>query len=86
MDNNFEIARQLLSNSDSQKISSKKKELSALASSSDGQNVKNMLDGKVDIEKALAKGDVDSIKKAISEIMATESGARLINNLGQIMK
>ena len=67
-------------------IEKKKKEIENLASSADGQKVKSMLEGRGDLERALEKGDMETIRRAIGSIMNTDSGARLIKNLGDLMK
>ena len=87
MNNNFDnIAGEFLSGKNGAKISAKKNQIENLAASADGQKVKAMLEQNGSIEEALSRGDMAAVKSAIVGIMKTESGARLIKNLGDIMK
>ena len=87
MKNSFEdMANNFLASDGGKKINSKKKEIENLASSADGQKVKSMLEGRGDLERALENGDMETIRRAIGSIMNTDSGARLIKNLGDLMK
>ena len=62
------------------KFAGRKNELNKLASGADGQQVRRMLEGR-DLSSALEKGDTETLKNALSDIMKTEAGSRLIGQL-----
>lgn len=87
MANDFEnLAGSFLSGESGKKIGAKKSEIERLANTPDGKRVKEMLEQNGSIEKALADGDIETIKSAITSIMSTQSGARLAKQLGDLMK
>jgi len=83
MANDFKkIADELLKTPAGSKL--KKDEVNKILDSSDGQKVKQMLEtGDTDLLDAVRKGDMDTLKITLSDILKTEEGARLA---GQIMK
>ncbi len=87
MNKNLNKAAEELLNSDSgAKLASKKDDIQKIADSSDGQKVKAMLEKNGSLSEALEKGDMDSIRKTVSQIMQTEAGARLAQQLSDIIK
>lgn len=87
MKNSFEnLVGEFLSGPGGEKIGANKNKLQKLATSEDGKKVKEMLEKNGPIDEAIASGNMDAIKSAISDVMKTESGARLIKQLGEIIK
>ena len=87
MNNNYdELTGQLLSGEGGAKLNAKKGQLQDLANSADGKNVKAMLEKNGSLETALKKGDMETVKSAVSGILQTESGARLAAQLRDLMK
>lgn len=79
------LASNLLSSSKAQKISSKQDDIMKLANSAEGKKVSQIVDGK-DLVQAMEKGDVSVMQNAIKNIMKTEEGARLVQQIDKMMK
>lgn len=77
-------AAEFMSTAEGKKLSGKKDEIQRLASSSDGEAVRSILkqDGFAD---AVHKGDTQAIKEAINNVVNTEAGARLLQQLQKMM-
>ncbi len=85
MDNDLRrAADSFLSGEDGKKIADKRSEIERLASSSDGESVKAMLDS-AGFEDAVRRGDTNALRDALSGIIKTDSGARLVKNLQELM-
>lgn len=67
-------------------LSGKKEELSKLIDSADGQKIKSMLDGDNNVLTAVQQGDLDALKKTMASILKTEEGARIVNQIMDMMK
>ncbi|MGE4485278.1 MAG: hypothetical protein AB7C97_09245 [Oscillospiraceae bacterium] len=67
-------------------LSSKKDELEKLANSADGQKVKSMMDPGGRIQSAYEQGDMETVRRAVTDIMKTEEGARLAKQLSDLLK
>ncbi len=68
------------------KLSGKKEEIGKLIDSPDGRTVKNLLSGEEgSIMTALENGDTDALKKTLSNILKTEEGSRLAEQLKNMM-
>ncbi|MDR0904770.1 MAG: hypothetical protein LBN00_01120 [Oscillospiraceae bacterium] len=67
------------------KIAAKRPELEKLANSTDGKRVKELLGGDK-IEQAAKRGDIAAIAAALQTALKTEEGARLANQLRELMK
>ena len=67
-------------------LSSKKDELEKLANSAEGQKVKAMMDPDGSIQAAYEKGDMESVRRAVTGILKTEEGARLAKQLSDLFK
>ena len=80
------VPEDLMSKKNLAMLESKKSEIQALAESSDGRKVKEILDKNGSIEKALADGDMNAVKSAITGILNTDSGARLAKQLSELLK
>ncbi len=77
-------ADQFLAGEDGQRLSRKKEDLKRLAASADGEKVRSMLE-KGGFEDAVRRGDTGALKNAVSDIMKTDSGARLMRELQALM-
>lgn len=64
------------------KFASKKEELGKLIDSPEGQKVKDMLSGdEANVMAAIENGDMAVLKKTLSNILKTEEGSRLAEQL-----
>ncbi|MGM9522352.1 MAG: hypothetical protein ACI3VB_07740 [Oscillospiraceae bacterium] len=77
-------AEKFLSTEEGRKLAGRKGDIEELASSKDGEAVKSMLQ-KGGFEEALQKGDTDAIKNALSGVVKTDAGARLMKQLQQML-
>lgn len=69
------------------KLSGKQDEINKLIDSPEGQKVKNMLSGnEANVMSALERGDTAVLKQTLSNILKTEEGARLTEQLLKMMK
>ena len=69
------------------KLSGKQEELSKLIDSQEGQKIKNMLSGdESNVMAAIQNGDMAVLKKTLSNILQTEEGSRLAEQLLKMMK
>jgi hypothetical protein len=69
------------------KLSGKKEELGKLIDSPEGQKVKDLLSGEeANVMAALENGDMAVLKKTLSNILKTEEGSRLAEQLLKMMK
>ncbi len=85
MDNNLrEAAENFMSTPEGSKLKGRKKELKNLTESRDGRLVRDTLE-KAGFENAVRSGDTGAVSDAISKVMSTESGARLLEKLRTMM-
>ena len=77
-------AEKFLSGEDGKKIAGKKGEIERLAASRDGEQVRAQLQ-RNGFEDAVKKGDTEAMKNAISSVLKTEEGARLMRQLQSMM-
>ena len=70
---------------DGQRLAQKRPELEKIANSADGKKVRDML-GADKIEQAAKTGDLAAIAAALQSALKTEEGARLANQLRELMK
>ena len=77
-------AEKFLSGADGKKIAGKKGEIERLAASRDGERVKAQLQNR-GFEEAVKSGDTEAMKNAISSVLKTEEGARLMRQLQNMM-
>lgn len=69
------------------KLSGKKDELKKLVNSADGQKVKSMLSGnEADVMAAIENGDLAVLQKTLSQILKTEEGSRIADQLMKMMR
>jgi hypothetical protein len=68
------------------KLSGKQEEIGKLIDSPEGQKVKELLNGEEqNVMTALEKGDMAVLKNTLANILSTEEGARLAEQLRQMM-
>jgi hypothetical protein len=85
MDNDLQrTAEKFMSTADGKKLADKKEDIEKLASSKDGETVKAILQ-RGGFEDAVKSGDTDAIKSAISKVVSTDAGSRLLQQLQQMM-
>lgn len=80
-------ARDLLNTPAGSKLSGKQEEIGKLISSPEGRKVQELLSGEEqNVMSAIENGDMAVLKKTLSGILKTEEGARLAEQLRQMMK
>ncbi len=80
-------AADLLNTPAGAKLSGKKEDIEKLMNSQEGQNVRNMLcRDEAGLQAALADGDMDTLKKALADVLKTEDGAKLAEQIQNLMK
>lgn len=55
-----------------------------IASSDEGKKIQDMFKGS-EIEQAAKKGDIDSLKSAVSQLLQTDAGAKLAKQISEMM-
>lgn len=78
------IAEEFISSDSGKRFAGKKGDIQKLASSSDGQRVKAMLQGG-GIENALERGDMDTVKSTLENVLKTDEGARIMSALQNML-
>lgn len=69
-----------------EKLSGKQEELGKLIDSPEGQKIKQMLSGKEqNVMAAIENGDTAVLKQTLANILQTEEGARLAEQLKKMM-
>ena len=87
MPDNINSAADEFIKSQGSKIGGKQDDIKKLIDTPDGQKVKDMMSGRSEaLMDALGKGDIDTLKGALKDILSTEEGARLAQNLRDIIK
>ena len=85
MSSDFQKAAQdFMSSGDGRKLAGKKAEIERLASSKDGEAVRSILQ-KGGFGEAVKNGDADAIRSAINSVVNTDAGARLLQQLQEMM-
>jgi hypothetical protein len=80
-------ASDFMATSAGSKLAGKQDELGQLINSTDGQKVKNMLSGnEANVMAAIENGDMAVLKNTLSNILKTEEGSRLAEQLMKMMK
>ena len=68
------------------KLSGKQEEISKLIDSPEGQKIKSMLSGNEEnVMAAIENGDMAVLRKTLTTILKTDEGARLAEQLRQMM-
>ena len=87
MKNDFEnIALDMLGAMNNSKISEKVPDLKDLASSEDGQRLKEKFADSDLVRKAMESGDTRDLKSLLNTVLQTEEGRRLAKQLSNILK
>ena len=55
-----------------------------IASTEEGRQIRQMMNG-ADIQKAAEKGDMDSLKNAVTNLLKTDAGAKLADRIAEMM-
>ena len=61
-------------------------EIRKLAQSSDGEKVRSLLGDEKKVAKALEKGDTETLKNLMAQVLSTEEGNRLAQQLMGLMR
>ncbi len=77
-------AEKFMSTAEGKRLAGKKNDLQSLASSRDGEAVRGIL-AKGGFEDAVRKGDTDAIKNALTQVVSTDAGSRLLQQLQRLM-
>lgn len=81
------IASEFMKSSEAAALAGKKEEIAALAATEEGRAVQNMLGEKSEaLSESLKRGDIDSVKKSVLDILGTDAGASLAAKLREMMK
>ena len=81
------MANDLLNTPTGTKLNEKKEDIEKLINSQEGQNVKNMLSvDEAGLKAAFARGDMDTLKNALAEVLKTEDGAKLAAQIQNLLK
>ena len=86
MDNWADKAQEYLNTEKGKKLMDKKDDIARIAGSADGQRVKSMLEKSGSLDKAINSGDTAAVQAAIKSILSTKEGARLAQQLKDLMK
>lgn len=87
MSTDFEkLASEFMKSKDSSKIMSKADEIKKIATSNDGQKVMKMMGNTDKLKAAMEKGDTDTLQNVIKNVLSTEEGARLAQQLSELLK
>ncbi len=86
MDNWANKAQEYLNTEKGKKLMGKKDDIARIADSPDGQRVKNMLEKNGGLDRAIESGDTAAVQAAIRNILNTKEGARLAQQLKDLMK
>ncbi len=62
------------------------KEIRKLAQSSDGEKVRSLLGDEKKVAEALEKGDTETLKNLMTQVLSTEEGNRLAQQLMGLMR
>ena len=81
--NNF--SSDLLNTPQCKKIMDKKNDIEKLANSSDGQKVREILNGSGDLMSAAKNGDMATLQNTLKNILNTEEGTRLAKKISDMM-
>ena len=85
MDSFEKKAKKFLDSPQGAALSGKEDRIRAIADSRDGQKVKGMVD-EAALSSAIERGDADVIRAELSKIASSTEGARLLQQLSELMK
>ena len=88
MKNDFDtLSKSLFESPISSKLSGKKNEFEKLAGSADGQKVRAMIENSdKNLMDALEKGDTETLKAALANILKTKEGANIADQLSKLIR
>ena len=87
MSTDFEkLANDFMNSNKGEKIMSKADEIKKIAKSNDGKKVMKMMGNTNDLKAAMEKGDTETLQNVIKNVMSTEEGARLAQQLSDLLK
>ncbi len=79
-------ASDFLNTPSGKKIAGKKDDLEKLIGSPEGQNVRNMMRGSEQkLVNAIENNDTETLRKALSDILKTEDGSKIAEQLIKLM-
>ncbi len=85
MDENLQkAAEKFMSTAEGKRLAGKKNDLQSLASSRDGEAVREIL-ANGGFEDAVRHGDTDAIRNTLSQAISTDAGSRLLRQLQRLM-
>jgi len=80
-------AKAFLQSPAGEKLGGKRDEFTRLLATPDAQKVQKMMSGKTEsLKSAFKNGDMETVTSALDELLKTEEGARLVENLRNMMK
>ena len=86
MSTDFEkLANDLMGGGNSM-LKGKANEIKKLANSGDGQKVRKMIGNTDNLKKVVEQGDAETLQRVIKDVMSTEEGARLAQQLSELLK
>ena len=80
------LASDLLNGKDNPSLRGKSAALKNLASSKDAQKIKQMLGNGDTVKKAMENGDTATLQNIVKNVLNTEEGARLAEELAKMFK
>ena len=80
------LAGEFMSGKNSSKIKGKADEIKKLAFSGDGQKVMKMMGNTENLKTAMETGDTETLQNVIRNVMSTEEGARIAQQLSELLK
>ncbi len=78
-------AEDFMSSEHGKKLSANRVGLEKIANSSEGRKIRSMLEQQ-NIEETIESGDIAALKSALSNVMNTEAGTRLMSEISKIME
>ena len=80
------MAGDLLNGEKAEVLKQNEKELRKLALSSDGKKVRSLMGDEKKLAEALEKGDTETLKNLMTQVLNTEEGNRLAQQLKELMR
>lgn len=86
-DLNFEReTRRLFGSPSGKKLSENRGEIEKIAGSEEAARLREMLEGRLDINSAVKRGDTEALKSAVMGVMDTKEGKALKERLSELFK
>ena len=80
------MAGDLLKGDRAEALKQNAKEIRKLAQSTDGKKVRSLMGDEQKVAEALEKGDTETLKKLMTQVLSTEEGSRLAQQLMGLMR